>query len=502
MRRAVVIGDSAMWGQGLAQNDKYAFRFVRQSDIDGEEIHLSPKDFIPHSGAIIGDLSTLEARNSEGNMAELGLSEESDFDLFAWEVPTDYPSIYKQVTDIDDPNSVDLVIMNGGINDIGMASAVEPDRDTFVRDVHRNIIQVTNTRLPLLLEHANKTFRNADIIYVGYYPALGPKSNIPPQLYQFILGAYLMLFGFLVGVVAFIITNFKIEDVKKQAFELYELFSLMTIKAIARFNVQNNAHIVYCSSGFGEENAIYGSGEQFVFKPFDNNNTTVQKGRIKYCAAAYNVNSENVENKMMGFSWEDADEEELPFSFCTQAYLLHPNETGARQYAAQLKKIATPALNFSYRDTLKDILKEGMSIKKVNSIFTDFKPRTVRQLSNIRWINSVMVDLDLNLITANTDFKFPEEMMFDFGWGKSVIKIPYKGSGTLFTKLGMVNVKGDVPMSKLSVIKLFLPKFRSFLKFKLSLIFYVNGHHFGTHNIDELSFAEQSGQMIWEVPLY
>lgn len=501
MRRAIVIGDSAMWGQGLARNDKYAFRFVHLLSNDGDEIRLNPKDFIPHSGAIIGDLSTVEARNSEGLIAELGLSGESDFNLFAWEVPTDYPSIYKQVTDIDDPDSVDLVIMNGGINDVGMASAVEQNRDTFVRDVHRNIIQVTNTRLPLLLEHANKTFQNAEIIYVGYYPALGPKSTIPPELYQFILGAYLMIFGFIPGVVAFIITNFKIEDVKKQAYELYELFSLMTIKAIARYNDQNKAHIVYCPSGFGEENAIYGTGEQFVFKPFDNNNTSVQKGRIKYCAAAYNVSAENVENKMMGFSWEDADEEELPFSYCTQAYLLHPNETGARQYADQLEKIATPALNFSFRDTLSDILKEGISIKKVNSRFTAFKVRTVRQLSNIRWINSIIVDLDLNLIAANTNFKFPEEMLFDFGWGKLGIKIPYKGSGTRFTKLGMVDVKGVVPMSKLSVIKLFLPKFRSFLKFKMNLIFYVNGHHFGAHNINESSFTEQSGQMIWKVPL-
>ena len=81
--------------------------------------------------------------------------------------------------------TVELLIMNGGMNDVGMNTPVEEEGGFQYRRAPK-IREVVKTRLQRLLEHAHATFPNAQIMYIGYYPALGPQSQIPLEYYQLI----------------------------------------------------------------------------------------------------------------------------------------------------------------------------------------------------------------------------------------------------------------------------------------------------------------------------
>jgi lysophospholipase L1-like esterase len=104
--RIVCIGDSVVWGQGLLPNEKFNF-LVQQA--------LSPRfpggatlESIAHSGAVIGATGV-------SGIPQIG------------EVPASRLSIIEQCDSYaNSPDTVDLVLMNGGINDVGVASILNP----------------------------------------------------------------------------------------------------------------------------------------------------------------------------------------------------------------------------------------------------------------------------------------------------------------------------------------------------------------------------------------
>src|SRR5438270_2761966 len=104
--RIVVLGDSVPWGQGLEPAEK--FHALVQAAIPNSESSL-----LAHSGATIGVGVPLTEAQVDG------------------EVPTAYLTILQQCGAFDDaPETVDLVIINGGINDINFRFIINPLTDS------------------------------------------------------------------------------------------------------------------------------------------------------------------------------------------------------------------------------------------------------------------------------------------------------------------------------------------------------------------------------------
>lgn len=152
--RMVVVGDSVMWGQGLETKDKFyrkAADWLEATYGRSVEVYL-----FAHSGAVIQSLS-------------------QETDPLWGEVPRSYPSITKQVCEmvpLDIRNQVDLVLLDGGINDVGVTRLLNPDptvsEDTIRTWTQRECIE----RMRGLLRLVAAKFPSAKVIVTNYYPII------------------------------------------------------------------------------------------------------------------------------------------------------------------------------------------------------------------------------------------------------------------------------------------------------------------------------------------
>src|SRR5947199_1451967 len=103
--RIVCIGDSVVWGQGLLETEKFD-SMVREAltrFLSGVTLEKTA-----HSGAVIG------VSGAMGNPAP-------------GEVPESRLSIIEQCDGFtNSPETVDLVLMDGGINDVGVSNILNP----------------------------------------------------------------------------------------------------------------------------------------------------------------------------------------------------------------------------------------------------------------------------------------------------------------------------------------------------------------------------------------
>ncbi len=152
--RIVVLGDSVTWGQGLLDADK--MHRVVASRIPQAEIAA----VLAHSGAIIGVCGRQTKAPVDG------------------EVPTSFPSILQQCEAFaDDPASVDLVIVNGGINDIDVRYVLSPLTETAdLRDAIERCC-FCDMRELLLRVAAKFSKPTARIVVTSYYLILSDQSR-------------------------------------------------------------------------------------------------------------------------------------------------------------------------------------------------------------------------------------------------------------------------------------------------------------------------------------
>lgn len=97
--RVAVFGGSVLWGQGLTEPQK---------------IHSQVAQVIPQREGGIGVYHELHAHSG----AVIGMGNDRIENALYGEIPTDYPTILQQVdASINSPETVYLVLINGGIND-------------------------------------------------------------------------------------------------------------------------------------------------------------------------------------------------------------------------------------------------------------------------------------------------------------------------------------------------------------------------------------------------
>jgi len=149
--RLVVVGDSVHWGQGLCSEHKLVTSVAAQLG--------AAFDLPAHSGAIIGAGSTISLPAVDS------------------EVPFAYPTIIQQCdTFANAPGDVDLVILNGGVNDINVRTLVDPLTDPKL--LSALITTYCGTDMRRLIEHAGRKFTRAQFLVTSYFPILSHESDL------------------------------------------------------------------------------------------------------------------------------------------------------------------------------------------------------------------------------------------------------------------------------------------------------------------------------------
>lgn len=195
--RVAVIGDSAMWGQGLKDEDKFAFKSAQRiAALLGREANIVVNS--ARSGASIRAGST-EAESRKKREAfidtypEFFVSETSKEEFLGDnnqpnqpnqpnqaiafrlhpEIPSTFPTISFQVQFVTEAigRSIDLVFINGGTNDLDFQEffKVDEHRDDFVEFFDPQIEEYFSLRTRSLLRQARGKFPNAVLVLTGYW---------------------------------------------------------------------------------------------------------------------------------------------------------------------------------------------------------------------------------------------------------------------------------------------------------------------------------------------
>ncbi len=176
----LVLGDSVMWGQGLLDDHKFSYR-VREwicqqrnngrcPDQNDVQIHVEA-----HSGAVI-------AKPSQKNQKQ----EERFTRLvtplrYPGEVNHAYPTVWGQIElarrfykegsiPLDE---VDLIIVNGGINDISAPRILVP---LIGGNITKLAQKYCEDEMKLVLDEIAKTFPKARIVVPGYFPLVSTST--------------------------------------------------------------------------------------------------------------------------------------------------------------------------------------------------------------------------------------------------------------------------------------------------------------------------------------
>ena len=166
----LVLGDSIMWGQGLKDEQKFSYRVEQwvRGQLPGIEVH---RHVLAHSGATIRADPVGDAKPPTHG-----------------EVPNHFPSITAQLATAQnatyplhpplDPRSVALVLLDGGINDVGTKVILNPDPTVgraWMRDVTR---RKCVDRMKELLPAVATAFPNAKIVITNYFQIVSEKSDM------------------------------------------------------------------------------------------------------------------------------------------------------------------------------------------------------------------------------------------------------------------------------------------------------------------------------------
>jgi lysophospholipase L1-like esterase len=150
MSTLLVIGDSVVWGQGLAEEHKSAALLARHV---GAELEM-----LAHAGAKIGIRDSYTVTMPSG------------------EVPCFFPTILQQVEGFaGDAGAVQWVLMNGGINDVEIQRVFNPMVPQYELDLHTR--NYCGRDMLTLLQKVVNTFPRAQVLVLGYYPGLSQASR-------------------------------------------------------------------------------------------------------------------------------------------------------------------------------------------------------------------------------------------------------------------------------------------------------------------------------------
>jgi lysophospholipase L1-like esterase len=155
----LVLGDSILWGQGLKTEHKtwHHIKVWLQKSTGRSVVERIEA----HSGAVIERSSLTDNLTSSNSEVNVGM-------------PTIYDQIDSALRFYSDPSQVDLVLLSGCGNDVGVQKLLNA---SSVGDVDEMIQAKCGTPMENLLRRIAKTFPSAHIIVTGYYPFFSEQTR-------------------------------------------------------------------------------------------------------------------------------------------------------------------------------------------------------------------------------------------------------------------------------------------------------------------------------------
>ena len=157
----LVLGDSIMWGQGLRRENKFWWRVKNWLQEKTGRAVLEKIE--AHSGAIIGS----------------GEPYPSLFGSPDGEVNLETPTINDQIDDAVkyyvDPSRVDLILVDGCINDVDVRNLL--NASASLESLSTEIGAKCGGRMETLLRRITTTFPNAHVVVTSYYRIVSKKSE-------------------------------------------------------------------------------------------------------------------------------------------------------------------------------------------------------------------------------------------------------------------------------------------------------------------------------------
>ena len=156
----LVLGDSIMWGQGLRKEDKFWFRVKRWlQDKTGRDVK---EKIEAHSGAMVETTPGLEIPFT---------STDGEVNLIT---PTVNEQIDAARTYYGDTSQVDLVLVDGCVNDVDVRNLL--DASTSLPSLDQSIREKCGGRMQSLLQRITREFPNAHVLVTSYYRIISSQS--------------------------------------------------------------------------------------------------------------------------------------------------------------------------------------------------------------------------------------------------------------------------------------------------------------------------------------
>ena len=332
----LVLGDSILWGQGLREQQKSWYRV--KCWLQGKTGRIVDVVVKAHSGALV-EGSSEQTRSYASPDGEVNLP---------------FPSITQEVDEAvkfyGDASKVDLVLVNGCVNDVDVSNLLNAsvNRDV-IRDRARDSCGAAMTRL---LRRVTDTFPNAHVIVPGYYRIISRETEDN----AFIRLLVKKLAGQLPA-------GKKMSDKERRerlivnSEEFYTVSTESLREAIKQVNEELQARsskqkVLFAEIQFWPEHAFsaketllwtfvfastnlsgfrkllliltFGTG---AYKP----NDVVRKQRVESCKQTYKKPKAPKETK------DQKQQRENHYLACRYASLGHPNQMGALIYAESIK---------------------------------------------------------------------------------------------------------------------------------------------------------------------
>ena len=173
----LVLGDSVVWGQGLTEEKKFYTKVKNAIERELPDNRKVRQLVEAHSGAVIAPKKPKSCPIAPG------------------EVPIGTPTLFSQVDAALSKyasfgvkrNDVDLVLLNGCINDVGFPIIVNPF--TSKKTITKQSEKFCKKGMEKLLPHIRSSFPNAVIVVTGFYPIISEATG--PDVINQLLEAFL-----------------------------------------------------------------------------------------------------------------------------------------------------------------------------------------------------------------------------------------------------------------------------------------------------------------------
>lgn len=296
-----VLGDSIMWGQGLADEEKFWFQTRRW--LEHELGRPVTHHFMAHSGARIQPYSWLDSKAP----------------LYG-EIPSPAPSVIKQAQMVPSPADVDFVLVDGGANDVGLMNALSPSHDA--RWIRNQMDFVCGERMRAMLCYLVGLFPNARFAVTGYYPLVSAESFAAVDLlmtfvqYQYGLGP--------VAAQAYVAAR----DVLLEKSYAFANDSTRVLQAaVARTNALFPDRVVFAKPAI-DGNRCFGGSDTHIWGLFAAD--PVAAKRRAECAVTGRLELWDFETMQAGENFDIV---------CPTASVMHPNQKGSARYFEALTAV-------------------------------------------------------------------------------------------------------------------------------------------------------------------